>query len=403
MANGLKGKVKQIVMEMHAIRTNPKTPRDISLREHLDEKYEQEPDALFTELGIDPHYTRVADIQEDEDNRYLIPEIVRQGIQRGVGVPTQAAREAALRAAIVSQAPVTSESNGGQRWISPEVYLDPVYTGAVQAGFWQDLIVRDEPISSDTVNIPFINLGDASAKENGEGETVEEGTVDYNFKKVTIKKRKRALKITDEAIMFNSLSLLSVFFEEFGRRLALALSSDAVNVIVNGDVAGGSQAAPIIGVTDTAKGFQYRDFLRVGIRFNQLGRVGIQAIGNEDTCLDYLDLPEVKNKQFAGSPLLAVSFKSAVQTPEDLYASYKVDDDQIVIQDPRVSLIKLTAAPLMVETERIVMKGINGSVASIFTGFAKLQRNASIRIDRTLKFNDAGANMFPDWMSPDNE
>jgi hypothetical protein len=48
----------------------------------------------------------------------------------------------------------------------------------------------------------------------------------------------------------------------------------------------------------------------------------------------------------------------------------------------------------------MVMKGINGSVASTFTGFAKLNRNASVIMDETL---DIVQHPFPDWMSPYDE
>lgn len=396
--NGLKGKVKQLVSEMNAKRTNATRPRDISLREHLAEDYDGlTPDHLFSELGIEPQYTRGVDIKDDEDMKYLLPEVVRQGLQAGMGVTRQQAIEA-MRRAVISQGSILSEGNGGERWISPEVFLDPVQTGAVQAAYWQELIVGDEPVSQDSVNIPYFNLSDAAPEDTDEGATAVEGSVDYGHRKVVIKERKKALKISDAAIMFNSLSLISRFMLDFGRLLGLQLNADAAGVIVNGDQADGvTMNSPVIGVSDPTKGFQYRDFLRVGIRFNQLGRVGLSAIADEDTALEYLDLPEVKNKQFAGSPLMAVKFKSATQTPEDLYASFKVPANQIAIQDSAVSLIKLTARPLMVETERIVMKGINGTVARTYTGFAKLNRNASVRMDKTLAYAD---HQFPDWMSP---
>jgi hypothetical protein len=401
MANGLKGKVRQIVGEMHAIRTNRQSPRDISLREHLETKYEQSPDHLFSELDVNPHSTRVNELMEDDDNRHLVPEVIRQGIQKGMGVVARQAVQDAQRA-VFSQGPILSEGNGGARWVSPEVFLDPHNRGAVQAGYYNDLIIRDEPVSQDSVNIPYFNLSDASAKDTGEGVTVEEGTVDHNSKKVVIKAKARAIKISYEAIMFNTISLLALFFEDFGRRFALSLTADAVDVIVNGDVADGSEAAPVIGV-QTVGQFSYKDFLRVGIRFNQLGRTGLAAIGNEDTCLDYLDLPEVKSKQNLGAALMAVKFKSAVQTPEDLYASHKVAASRLAIVDTAVSLVKLTAQPLLLETERIIMKRLQGSVASTITGFAKLQRNGSTLIDKTLDYNAAGgANKFPAWMSPTN-
>ena len=262
---------------------------------------------------------------------------------------------------------------------------------------------RRSPSPQDSVNIPNLNLSDAEPEESEEGATAEEGTVEHGHKKVGIKKRKKALKITDESILFNSLNLLSVFFVDYGRLLGLLLNGDAVNVVVNGDVTDGSEAAAVIGVSDTSKGYQYRDFLRVGIRFNQLGRAGMQAISARRSRSTTSTCSEVKKKQFSGNPLMTVKFKVRGADAEDLFASHKVPDDQIVVQDNAVSLIKLTAQPLLVETERMVMKGINGSVASTFTGFAKLNRNASVVIDRTLEFDDAGANVFPTWMSPYNE
>lgn len=398
--HGLKGNVRKLVREMHAKRTHKETPRDIGLREHLAEDYDGiTPEHMFQELGVDPDFTPVNQLMQDDDLKYLIPEAVRQGVQTGMGLSRQQAIEMARRA-IVSQGPILSEANGGARYISPEVWLDPIMSGAVQAAYWNELIVRDIPVASDTVNIPNFKISDAMPEDSEEGATAEEGTVDHDYKKVTIKKRKKALKITDESILFNSLNLLSVFFVDYGRLLGLLLNGDASNVIVNGDVAGGSEAAPVIGVSDTTKGFQYRDFLRVGIRFNQLGRAGMQALAGEAAALDYLDLPEVKQKQFLGNPLMMVKLKGGVQTPNDLFASHKVPDDQIVVQDNAVSLLKLTAQPLLVETERMVMKGINGSVAWTFTGFAKLNRNASIRIDRTLDIADAD---FPSWMTPYDE
>ncbi|HEV7377325.1 MAG TPA: hypothetical protein VGN95_21590 [Pyrinomonadaceae bacterium] len=396
---GLKGKVRQMVSEMHAIRTNRNAPRDISLREHLSQKYEQSPDHLFSDLEINQHSTRVNELMEDEDARYLVPEVIRQGIQQGMGEVTSQAMSDAQR---VSQGPILSEGNGGQRWISPEAWLEPHNRGAVQAGYYNDLIIRDEPVSQDSVNIPYFNLSDAGAKDTDEGATVEEGTVDYNSKKVVIKAKARQIKISYEAIMFNTISLLALFFQDFGRRFALSLTADAVDVIVNGDLADGSEAAPVIGV-QTAGQYAYRDFLRVGVRFNQLGRTGLVAIGNEDTCLDYLDLPEVKAKQNLGAALMPVKFKSAVQTPEDLYASHRMAASRLAIVDTAVSLVKLTAQPLLLETERIISKRLQGSVASTITGFAKLQRNGSALIDKSLDYNAVGgANKFPAFMSPTN-
>ena len=123
--HGLKGKVAAIVAALYILRTLKEGGRNISLRQHLHEQYQLTPGHLFSEIGIDPERTTVDQLMADEDNRYLLPEIIRESMLRGMGL-SQREQLAQLRRNIVSQAPVLSEANGGQRFISPEVFLDPV-------------------------------------------------------------------------------------------------------------------------------------------------------------------------------------------------------------------------------------------------------------------------------------
>jgi hypothetical protein len=83
--------------------------------------------------------------------------------------------------------------------------------------------------------------------------------------------------------------------------------------------------------------------------------------------------------------------------PEEMFVSPKVGANKLVIQDPSSSIVQLTAIPLMVETERIVMKQISGTAMSIYTGFAKIQRKASVVIDGSILFSGNG---FPSYMTP---
>src|SRR4051794_20566038 len=94
MSYGLKGKVRNMVMEMQKLR-NPgpnKIGQDVTLRQHMTKNFKKPngdplgPEHLFAELGIDENLTTVNEIMEDEDTRYLMAEIVRQGIRRGMGL-----------------------------------------------------------------------------------------------------------------------------------------------------------------------------------------------------------------------------------------------------------------------------------------------------------------------------
>jgi hypothetical protein len=396
--HGLKGRVREIVRELDALRSNNKNPRNVSLRDFLSERYELSPGHLYSEIGIESG-TTVQELMADSDNAYLLSEIIRDGMLRGMGL-AQREQLAAIKRGFISQGPVLSEGNGGARYITPEVFLDPVMRGAVQAVFYPDLTVREIMVGQPTATMPKLDLSDASVVDSEEGATIEEGSVTYGSKDIRLKKQARGIKITYEALKFNTLDLVSLFFEDFGRLLGARLNGEAVSAIINGDQADGSEAAAVIGVEDTAKGVQYLDVLRVWLRLGLLGRRSTSIIGNETTAITYLDLPEVKNKQFTGSALLPTMVKTPLPTDQDIYVSTKVPIDQLVFQDSSASLVQLTAWPLMLEVEKIVSKQIEGTFASVYTGFAKLQRNASVVVDASISF---AANGFPNWMNPIGE
>lgn len=391
----MKAKIREMLLAMEAMRTNKNGGRNISLRQYLAEKFQMHPGKFFSEIGIDPKYTTVDSLMNDPETAQLLPEFIREGMLRGMGL-AQRERMAQLRRAIISNA-ITAESNGGQRFISPEVFMDPVMRGAVQATFYPDLVVREETVPQPTVVVPHLDLSDAKMAESEEGATIEVGSVTYDTKDVKLKKRARGLTITYEAIRYNTLSLLSLYFEDLGRILGSNLNGDAVTAIVNGDQDDGSEAAAVVGVEDIVEGITYFDILRVAIRMGMLGRVARDMVAGETQALSYLNLPEVKNRNQIGSALLATQIKSPMTTPENLYVSTKVGANKLVLQDSSASLVQLTSAPLLLETEKIVRKQIEGSFASITTGFAKLQRNASVVIDGSIAF---AGNDFPAWMAP---
>jgi hypothetical protein len=170
-----------------------------------------------------------------------------------------------------------------------------------------------------------------------------------------------------------------------------------VTTIINGEQSDLSEAATVIGVENTTNGITWFDLTRVAIQFGLVGQVGTQIIANSTTGLNFLNLAEVKNKTFPGGPLLPIDVRTPLQMPEQLYVSSKVGANKVIIQDPSSSIVQLTAMPLKVETDRIVMKQINGTAMSIYTGFAKIQRKASIVIDGSILFSGNG---FPTYMVP---
>lgn len=405
MGYGLKGKVKEIVLGLEAVRTNAEDPRDISLRQYMAENFTAEdktplaPEHLYADLDLDPQRTTVKELMDDEDNKYLMPLVIQDGVRTGMGLAQREQMQRVRDANIASLSPVAAD-NHTQRFMSPDIFLDAVNTGIVQSTFYPDLVIREETVKGLTVTMPRISLSDADLKDSGEAATIEEGTVTYGSKDVKLTKKARGLKVTYESIMFNTLSLASIWFQDAGRRLGNTLNGMAVDEIQDGVYVGGTEAAAVIGVEDTDDGITYRDLLRIAIQGALIGRVYTQAIGNAATALDFADMEEMK-KMFFGQALLGTKLKSPLTMPTDLYVHNNVAASQLVLNDPSLSIVQLTAMPLMTETEKIVSKQIEAAYTSIYTGFAKVMRTGSVILDGSVAWVADSGTDFPTWMRPD--
>jgi hypothetical protein len=300
---GLKGKSEEWLRRCKSFATpgRIRSARTSRFAQHMAKEFKKPggeplgPEHLFAELGIDENLTTVNEIMEDEDSRFLMAEIVRQGVRRGMGLAQREQLAAMKKRALASFGPVTTEAAGGQRFVSPEVFMDPVNRGAVQGTFYPDLIIREIPVAQPQAIVPRIDMSDAALVDSNEAATIEEGSITYGTKTVSIKKKAKAIKITDEAVMFSSLSLLQIFLEDFGRLFGNTLNGLAVDTIVNGDQADLSEAATVIGVENTTNGITWFDLTRVALRFGLVGQTGTQIIANETTGLNFLNLAEVKN------------------------------------------------------------------------------------------------------------
>ena len=392
----MRGNLQGWYKRLHQARTNKDNPRDISFRQFLTEQAQANNDdpqnltperviaALFP--GRNPGSISFKELHDDEDGFYVAAEIVRHAIDRGMRGLTlrQDLNQQQMLNAIFSHAPV--QTDPANRFITPELFLPWINRGVVQGEYWQDLISNDIAVSQPQFTMPLMSLSDAGLEERTEGAAAREGTVTYGSKSVTVKERRKAIYFTDESIMFNSVNLVSVFFEDLGRLLGAGLNGEAVRVLLDGDQSDGSEAATVIGVT-AAGTLAYKDIARVWVRMGLIHRIVRQILANEDMTLDYLDLTEVKNTRFDGLPLLETRLRQPLPNMMDLFPAFKVPANKLCLSDPSMAMVALTAKPLTLEQERIIARSLNGTHATIWKGFAIQQANARVVIDRSVNFN----------------
>ena len=283
------------------------------------------------------------------------------------------------------------------RWIVPEIIRTAVYLGIKEAPFYPNIIASDQPINGLSAIMPFVNPSDAAPARVNEAETIPLGDVSFGQKSVKLFKVGKGFKITDEVKNYVSLDVMGIFVRDFGVQLGYALDTLAMDVLINGNQSDGSESAPVIGVTDTAEGIQYRDLLRVWIRASRLGRNYRTMIGGEDEALNILDLPEFKNRQ-SGTPMATLNLKTPVPNSADFYIHPGVPDNEVLLVDPKAALIKLTSRQLMLESERIVSNQTEAIYATVTTGFSKMYQDAAILVDSSQEFSSKG---FPSYMNID--
>lgn len=283
------------------------------------------------------------------------------------------------------------------RWIVPEIIRNAIVTGLREAPFYPTIIASDQSISGLSAIMPFVNMSEATPSRVNEAETIPLGDVSFGEKSIRLFKIGKGFKITDEVKNYVSLDVMGIFLRDFGVQLGYAMDSMAVDTLINGNKADGSESAPVLGVNDTQAGIQYRDLLKLWVRASRLGRNFKTLVGSEDSAIDILDLPEFKNRQ-AGTTQATLNLKTPVPTSADFYIHPGIPANEVLLVDPRAALIKLTAKALTLESERIVSNQTQAIYATTITGFSKMYQDAAILLDGSKAFTDFG---FPQYMSVD--
>ena len=297
----------------------------------------------------------------------------------------------------------TTDDTNDLRWLVPELFRDTMRLGLRRSSMWPSLIAAEQNISQLKIKMPQIQKSDADPRYVNQAETISTGTITFDEKEVEIRKIGRGIKVPYEVLDYVSLDVVSLFFEDMGNQLGLALDVWAIDTLINGEQASGSESAPVIGV-GTAATKEYRDFLRIWIRMSRLGRTPNTIIGGENAALDTLDLPEFKTNTFGGTAPASVptssalSLKTPIPNNSNYYIHGNVPTDQEIIMDPSSSLIKFNSKPLMVESEKIVSNQTEAWYASLTTGFAKLFTDSTVIMDKSLAFSGNG---FPAEMDVD--
>lgn len=295
-----------------------------------------------------------------------------------------------------------SDFNEGYRWIIPEVVREAVSLGLRRNPVYPDLIAAEESVDQKKVTMPHVNMSDATPERLEETETIPVGSLSFGEKDIKLHKIGTGLTISDEVQKYVSLNILSIYLQDAGVKLGLGLDTMAIDVLLNGDGGSSNYAAPVIGVDNVTNGITYKDLLRAWIRMGRIGRLPSGMLSDEDAALNILQLPEFKGANY-NNRLLNVNVKTPIPQSQDyLIHGAMPSGPRLGLVDNTSALMKLNASALMVESERIVRRQMNGTYMTLTTGFAKLFRDSFLVIDGTLDYATNGFPAFMDVSAAEN-
>lgn len=351
----LRKELPEMVRSLEAYRqgSNNTLPIEVTLEELVQGKYGVSQDAFFEKLGINPKIDTMQNI-------FTMPQ---QNI----------------------------------RWIVPEIIRAAITTGMRKAPFYPNIIASDQSINGLQVTMPMVNMSDAAPAKVNEAETIPLGDVSFGQKSVSLFKIGKGFKLTDEVKNYVSIDVLGIYLRDFGIQLGYAMDNLAMDVLMNGNKADGSESAPVIGVYETTNGITYKDLLHIWVRAARMGRNFTTMIGGEDQAIEMLNLPEFKERH-SGTTEATLNIKSPVPNKADFYIHPGTPDQQLLMVDTSAALIKLTAKQLMLESERIVSNQTEAVYASLTTGFSKMYQDAVLLLAANKNFSKAG---FPSFMNID--
>jgi hypothetical protein len=287
---------------------------------------------------------------------------------------------------------------GDVRYLAPEVIRDFIVRGVKTSARYTDLCMGTQNVNSMDVVSPWIDFEHPQHQAINEAETIPDSEYTWGTKTTKIRKTGIGLSWSDELILSVTFPILSRWMERVGLELNAKLYTNAVQTLFSGDQTDGSEAASIIG-TSTGSTLTFADFITIWTRSNLIGYDWSSMITSETMSNYVLNIAEFKPTAGGlGNAAVTVDSRNRI-VPNRIphFISSAMGDNQILLFDPSQALLYCVFRPLLVESERIIRRQVQGSVVSIMSGFVTVQRLSRLVVDKSKAIGSYG---FPTWMTP---
>lgn len=189
---------------------------------------------------------------------------------------------------------------------------------------------------------------------------------------IPLKKRGRLLVTSYEALRFQRLELFAVTLRQIGACIARAQLGDAIDVLIGGDDAEGTNAADVMKVA-TAGSLTYTDLISLWGAFSEFEMN--RLIASPDMMAKLLAIEELQNPatglNFQGTGMLSTPLGAT------LFRSSAVPTGDLLAIDKNCAMEMVVAADTAIDFDRLIDRQMERASVYSVTGFAKIFADAA--------------------------
>lgn len=268
--------------------------------------------------------------------------------------------------------------------------LAPLFNAAVEDGLrigfqkqgrWEQLVART--IEQDELSAQWYYLDEGDLEDEtelrliGQGAPIPVGTIkvgDNQF--IRMHKRGRGIEWTDEAKRA-PISLVQMWLERLGRKLGRDYEAVAIDRLLNGYFADGSDAAPTMGVRTAGTLTLVDMFYAQAYMEDEYGVTPNLAIMSLNTATAWAETRDNGGLVFADY-LRRGEIPNIINAAP--FVSNRVPDNRIILVDTEAALVRYEAKEFGVETDRNVKTQVEGSYGTEISEFVPFDENARLII-----------------------
>lgn len=268
--------------------------------------------------------------------------------------------------------------NDGTKPLFNAIVEDGLRMGWQRQSNWQQLVAQTVSSEQFSQQWYYLEHDDEwyELRDVGQGAPIPVSRIALGDQSIRMHKRGRGLEWSDESKRAN-IDMVRLWLTQLGKNLGRQYENVAVDRLLNGYFADGSDAAPTIGV-ETADSISLGDlFYAAKYQEQELGFTPNLAIMNLNTAYTitslrdngaYLYRQELQNGNFADV---------VNSTP---FVSNQVPDNRIILVDTNFGLVRYEGKPFGVESERSAKTQVEGSYGSEISEFVPFEPNARLII-----------------------